>query len=137
MTTPTTLLTDLFGEPISTYTRAQAIEDGALIDVTAQAGSGPDGMLNGFTCPVAVTSSVWGAIERLPASLEGIADVRGRLHDVLWMALCAAKRGGSELDFVVILPSRGTRKRNRTLRMVAGPGDAGELVITIGFATDF
>lgn len=137
MTNDSNYLTELFGDPISVYTRAQAIEDGSLVDVTEQAGSGPDGMLNGFTCPVAMTSTVWGVIERIPASLDGIADVRGRLHDVLWMARLAAKRGGDAADFVVILPSRGSRKRNRTLRMVAGPGDAGELVITIGFATDF
>lgn len=133
---PTTL-TELFGSPISVYTRKDAIEDGNLVDVTDQAGSGPDGMLGGFKCPVAVTSTVWGMIERIPANLDGIADVRGRLHDVLWMARCAAKRGGNQLDFLVILPSRGSRKRNRTLRMVAGPGDAGELVITIGVAEDF
>ena len=35
------LATDLFGEPISVYTRAQAVADGVLIDVTAWASSGP------------------------------------------------------------------------------------------------
>ena len=40
---------DFWGEPISIYTRQQAIEDGVLVDVSDWAGSGPDGMLGGFT----------------------------------------------------------------------------------------
>lgn len=94
-------------------------------------------MMGGFSCPVAITAGLWAAIEAIPTSQEGIQDVRGRLHDVLWMARCAAKRGGSDAYYVVILPSKGTRKRNRKLRMNAGPGDSGELVITIGFPEDF
>jgi hypothetical protein len=43
--------TDLFGEPISVYTRAQAVADGVLVDVTAWASTGPEGMLGGFTVP--------------------------------------------------------------------------------------
>jgi hypothetical protein len=42
-------ITEVFGDPISIYTRDQALEDGTLIDVSAWAGSGPDGMLGGFT----------------------------------------------------------------------------------------
>lgn len=130
-------LTEIFGEPVHSYTRAQALEDGELIDVTSWASSGPDGMLGGFSCPVAFTRALWGAVESIPANLEGIADIRGRAHDVLFMARQAARRGGSSTTFVVILPSKGTRKRNRTLRIEAGPGDAGELVLTIGFPEDF
>jgi len=131
------LITEIFGQPVSVYTRAQGIEDGVLVDVTAQAADGPGGMLGGFYAPVALTAAVWALIEAIPASLEGIADTRGRLHDVLWMARLAANRGGSSTDYVVMLPAKGTRKRNQTLRMVAGPGDAGELVITIGLPEDF
>lgn len=123
-------------EVITSYTRAQAIEDGTLVDMTEWA-SADKGFMGGFNCPVALTSALWNAIEMIPASLEGIADVRGRAHDVLWMASLAARRGGSDTRFKLTLPFRGTRKRNQVLRMVAGPGDAGELTITIGFPEDF
>ena len=59
---------ELFGEPISVYTRAQAIEDGELVDVTEWASS-KTGFMGGFTVPVAVTRSVWADIEM--SSLEG------------------------------------------------------------------
>ena len=42
-----------FGPAISTYTRAQAIEDGILVDVSDTACEA------GFTIPVAVTRTVW------------------------------------------------------------------------------
>ena len=94
-------------------------------------------MLGGFSVPVALTRALWGAIEAIPKSLEGIADVRGRAHDVLWMARCAANRGGSEVCFKVILPCRDTRKRIQVLRATISGGDDGEPVVTIGFPQDF
>jgi hypothetical protein len=42
-----------YGEVISTYTRAQAIEDGVLVD------AGSIALEAGFTGPVALTSAVW------------------------------------------------------------------------------
>lgn len=109
-------------EVISVYTRAQAIEDGVLADVTEVAREA------GFNCSVAVTSAVWDAIEDIPPS-KTFQDVKGRLWDVLWMARLAAKRGG-DLTFYKIIMHRG-RKTYQTLKMVAGPDDAGALCITI------
>lgn len=128
----------IFGETICSYTREQAIEDGELVDVTEWA-SAEKGFHGGFTIPVALTRSAWAAIEMIPTALEGIADVRGRAHDVLWMASLATRRtnGESRVGFKVILPSKGTRTRNRTLFVDIGPGDAGEPVVTIGFSEDF
>jgi hypothetical protein len=122
---------------IHAYSRAQAIADSVLVDVTGQAG--PEGMQGGFTIPVAVTAALWSTIESIPDSLAGIADPRGRLHDVLWMAALAARRhrGDSSCRFLVHLPSRGTRKRTRELLLHVGPGDHGEPVVTIGYPEDF
>jgi hypothetical protein len=126
---------------ISTYTRADALADGGLVDLSEWAGSGPQGMMGGFRLPVAVTRAVWTAIQMIPTSLEGLADVRGRAHDVLWMAALAARSagrtGGSRAGFVVIMPVRGSRKRNVNLVVDIGPGDKGEPVVTIGFTEDF
>ena len=46
-------MTDFFGPAISTYTRAMAIEDGVLIDITDIAKTA------GLKFPVAVTHTVW------------------------------------------------------------------------------
>lgn len=130
---------DLFGEPISSYSRAQAIEDGQLVDVSEQASS-KTGFLGGFNIPVAVTDSVWAAIEAIPLTARhSCDDVGGRLHDVLFTARMAANRarGADRVDFIVILPTRGSRIRNRTLRMTIGGDDQGLPCITIGFPEDF
>ena len=44
---------DLFGEPICSYGRAQAIEDGMLIDVSTTAREA------GLAWPVALTAAAW------------------------------------------------------------------------------
>ena len=124
----------IFGDVISRYTRSQAIEDGVLVDLSEWAGRGENGMLGGFSCPVAVTQAVWSEIKWVPKSGAGSdGDVRGRAHDVLWMARCAARGarpGVSELLFRVSMPI-GKGGPLRTYKLVAGPGDEGELVMTI------
>jgi len=124
-------------DPVYAYTRRQALADGVLVDVTRQAS--PAEMHGGFVVPVAVTAALWAAIEAIPDSLAGIVDARGRLHDVLWLALIATQRflevsGGT---FAVQLPSRGTRQRVKTLRVEIGPDDSGTPCVTIGFPEDF
>ena len=109
---------------IFTYTRAQAIEDGVLVDVTELAQEA------GLVWPVAVTAGVWALVNDIPARFEGIQDVEGRMWDVVWCARCAAARtSGTETLFDLILhPGRGA---NSTLKLVSGPGGDGAPVITI------
>ena len=81
---------------IHRYTRAQAIEDGVLIDVSAVAREA------GIRYPVALTRAVW---QRCVAVPHGVLfqDEAGRLWDVLSRGLplghCAGRdsRSGSEL----------------------------------------
>ena len=121
-------------EIISMYTRAQALEDGELVDVSRWAS--PKEMMGGFKVPVAMTRALWAAVEAIPDALEGIADVRGRAHDVLWMARCALA-GSARRNFRVVLPVAGSRKKEAQLVVDLGPGDTGEPVVTIGFPDDF
>jgi hypothetical protein len=121
-------LTDLFGPVISSYSRAQAIEDGVLVDVTEWASS-TKGFIGGFTCSVAVTRAVFADLERKPK----LQDVRGRAHDLLFMASLAARRGAKKGESVAlfrVLMQVG-RSKMQTYKLVAGPGDKGELVMTI------
>lgn len=118
----------LFAEEdiISRYTRKQAIEDGALVDVSATA----RGM--GFTYPVALTAAVWAAIENIPERLKGTETNFGRLWDVLWLARFAGMRGPNTLYTVIMnRVEDGHALRNLELKFDFGHGDEGEPVITI------
>jgi hypothetical protein len=115
---------------IHSYSRAQAITDGVLIDVTATAKEA------GIRCPVALTAAAW---ERCVAVPPGVAcqDEAGRLWDVLWLLRCAIAigrcGGGSEVRFGAHVRNdnrEGTPPLVR-LRAVFGPGDQGEPVVTV------
>ncbi len=111
-------------EMISVYTRADAIRDGVLIDVSETAQEA------GFRWPVAVTAGVWALIQDIPPRFQGFQDVAGRLWDVLWMARLAVRQGqGTEKLYRLIL--HNGRYTYATLRLVSGPGDDMEPVITI------
>ena len=81
---------------ISRYTRAQAIEDGVLVDVTEQAKE------TGLLLPTVITDHVHRVLEDIPKGSLG-QDYRGRLPDVLWMAYLKLRelksKGIKENDF--------------------------------------
>lgn len=122
-------LTEIFGEPIHTYTRAQAIEDGILVDVSELAREA------GFRLPVAVTRAVWEDCVAWAGNQRVQQDETGRLYDVLWMASLAARRGqGSRVTFKVYrVPNDGRSRQAKLvfLDMHIGPGDSADPVITI------
>ena len=122
----------LFGEVIFSYTRAQAIADRVLIDVT------PTALEAGFRFPVAATAALMAAVETVPRQYPH-EDIEGRLWDLLWMASLArrAKPGCSRIAFEVILHLEGTRMQYQTLILDIGPGDTPNPVITIEFPADF
>ena len=123
-----------FGEVISTYTRAQAIEDGVLIDAGAMASEA------GFKWPVALTSAVWAdcvAWSEDDSRRQIYQDESGRLWDVLYMASHAirtSKDSGDRLLFQLYRVPRDGQSTEAvlvTLKLIVGPGDAGEPVITL------
>ena len=93
---------------IHRYTRADAIRDGVLIDVSATAREA------GFRWPVALTCAAW---ERCVAVPPGVAcqDQAGRLWDVLWMLRC----------FSVGRRARGPVRTARARRQPRGHSAAG------------
>ena len=125
---------EFFGDVISMYTRAQAIEDGQLIDVSETAEEA------GFTLPVAMTATVWAdCIAWTDDDIEKQAyqDESGRLWDVLYMAyhgIRASKDSGARLLYQlyrVPRDGRSTKAELTTLKLIVGPGDTPEPVITI------
>jgi hypothetical protein len=133
-------LEDFFGPPISTYTREDALADGMLKDVTADAAEA------GFTLHTAMTLAAWHETvawtdEDEARKPDGTGqDERGRLWDVLSMAritASAAIRKGTApnpLPFRVLrVPREGraVKPRYADLVMHVGPGDDAEPVLTI------
>ncbi len=65
---------------IHRYTRADALRDGVLIDVSTTAAEA------GIRYPVALTCAAWARCVAVPAGL-GCQDEAGRLWDVLFRAI--------------------------------------------------
>lgn len=84
-------IADLFGPVVYAYTRRQALEDGAQVEVTATAREA------GFKVRVFVTRAVWSAYVEVPEGVEA-QDERGRLWDILTLARFAARRAPSGED---------------------------------------
>ena len=121
------------------YTRAQAIEDGILVDVSETAREA------GFKIPVAVTRGVWDRLIALPDGYQGFQDERGRLWDVLWIAHYYARRASNSDRVTMSVLVRDIRKdlrdSNRPPRrhcpiVAIGAGDRDEPVITIMWPED-
>jgi len=113
---------------IHRYTRADAIRDGVLIDVSATAREA------GFKFPVALTAAVWGKYVAVPPGVV-CQDEAGRLWDVLVMLRFAIRgnKDASEVRFGVHVRNDN---RERTpplvwLKALCGPGDQGEPVVTV------
>jgi hypothetical protein len=119
---------------IHRYTRADALRDGVLIDVSTTAREA------GFTYPVALTAAAWQKCVSVPPGLA-CQDESGRLWDVLTMlrfAIRGSNGGAREVRFGVHV-----RNDNRDripplvrLKAVCGPGDGGEPVVTVMMADE-
>ena len=127
-----TTLEELFGPPISVYTRAQAIEDGQLVDVS-EADVTRDA---GFRYPIAVTRAIWAWVH--PEPMPRCQDFSGRLWDLYTMFRHGMRRASGSTDrirFSVLFQGgpglRGRQKRIVSMIAVCGPGDDAEPVITI------
>ena len=124
-----------FGDVISTYTRAQAIEDGVLIDVSPIA---KDAGFNEW--PVAMTAGAWTdcvAWSDRDSQTQVYQDQSGRLWDVIFMAfqsIALSRETGDRLLFRLYRVPRDGHSMDAeltTLKLIVGPGDSGEPVITI------
>ena len=123
-----------FGDAIFIYTRAQAIADGVLVDAGSMAKTA------GFKLPVALTAAVWAdcVVWSDDDSLKQVyQDQSGRLWDVLCIAAHAIrtrKDSGELLLFQLYrVPCDGQAMEAEltSLKLIVGPGDNGEPVMTI------
>ena len=116
-------------EVIDVYSRADAIEDGLLIDVSETAKEA------GIVFPVAVTNTVWETyIVPDERSRKWGQSESGRLWDTVWMLRCAIKRypsGTDTIHYSLYYIMKEKQRRLVRLKAICGPGDNGEPVITI------
>jgi len=121
-------LEDYFGETVYSYTRAQAIADGVLVDVTATAKE------YGFKIPVAMTSAVWQDCISWDNNIQAMhQDESGRLADILWMCFIAIHKSKNNqcLFKVYRIRKDETNPTLVQLKCIIGGGDNSEPVITI------
>lgn len=117
---------ETFGEVISTYTRAQAIEDGLQVNVTGTPAS------TVYKVDVFMTAALWAEVTR---GAGKDAEVRGaRMWDVAWMASRGREDGPCARTARVKVG-----RRVLTVRAECGPVDFDDPrpAITLGLPNDF
>jgi hypothetical protein len=111
---------------ISTYSRAQAISDGVLVDITTNYPN--EARL--FKFPVAFTQAVFGLVEAVAKdNHDHQATV---IWDILFMSINFKSRILSESEHLFLVSIGG---RDITLKVICSGGDNGEPVLT--FLTKF
>ena len=127
------------GPVIYSYTRARALTDSALVDVTET------GKEVGFKLPVAITEALQNRLTPTKAEAVFGQDYDSRLWNVLWVAAFTIKladRGTDTVTFTVVqqeVDAKSGQLQNVELRLraVCGSVPAGEPVIMIGCPQDF
>jgi hypothetical protein len=116
------------GEVLDSYTRAQAVADGVLVDISQLAAQA------GFGVPVAVTIDAWQAAVSWPGD-DPRQDEAGRLWDVIHMAAHAVAHShgqGQRVPFnLAVVPIGDDVARLMTLVCAFGADDTGHLAVTI------
>lgn len=124
----TEALGSTFGPVVFSYTRAQAIADGLLVDVCKMATEA------GIKYHTALTVAVWQQYVVVPDGVEG-QDEQGRLWDIRWMlrhAILTHKcMEASQIQFQLMVRNTNRQPEQVTLMALCGPGDQAEPVITV------
>ena len=128
-------------ERIVSCTRAQAIDGGALVDVTEFYPDEIDGeqvsmaKRAGLLYPVALTRKAWETVVALsPAAEEAGNNEKGRLRDVLWTLAEYVRlhgQSGTQVHYDLPVVRKKIEPTTTRLKAVYGPGDDGKPVVTI------
>ena len=113
---------------IHSYSRAQAIEDGVLIDVTKQAKE------IGIQFPTALTAGVWAEAVAAPIGIESSRDMWevARIKEVLEMAITELESSPSKcVRSVYHVPMTLDDSKRIEFRATVSLGDDGREVLTV------
>ena len=121
---------NIFGDVIFSYSRAQAVEDGVLVDLSTLCPEEAKLYKHNVCC----TAAVWAIIDQAVNNKKHHNDLKGVVWDLMFMSTRArVNRAGSDAStcyFQCIIKGAG-RKSLFTFKLVCGPGDSAEPVITI------
>jgi len=116
-------------EIVSTYARAQAIEDGMLVDLMQN--ELEEVCRQHYRYPIACTVAVFELMRKAVENPRYCNDYAGVLHDMLWMSRTMGRWVDEQTRvFRVIIQGAG-RQRYYDFKIVCHPGDQGEPVLTI------
>ena len=118
---------ELFGEALFSYSRAQAIADGVLVDLSRF----PE-ISQVWRHHLACTDTVWNLVQA--AIRDEGKDLPGILWDISHMAMASARVKGASSDRVGFRVIIG--RKTHALKLVVGPGDTPEPVLTLMLATE-
>lgn len=126
-------MNQMFGEVIFRYSRANAIEDGVLVDLSANY---PE-ECRLYRYPVSCTAAVWSLVEQAVANRKQCNSFAGVVSDILYMSTRGVIDRPDEqtVIFKVIISGTG-RNRIHTMKAICHPGDNLEPIITIMLPTE-
>jgi hypothetical protein len=126
-------MSDLFSDRsvIITYSRAEAIEDGVLVDMTQE----PFGSLAreaGIVWPIAMTSTAFSEFVEVSESAgHACQDIKGRWWDVVWLfRMTRRKVSPLEARWKLLVREPAGRLVEKELKCVSGPADDGSPCLT-------
>lgn len=109
------------------YTRANALADGVLVDLSSLAREA------GFKIPLAVTDDVWDVVS--PERMPSCQDWQGRAWDLLTILRLAINRtapGATSIEFApLFVMESGHAPKPVQMWALCSPGDNAEPVMTI------
>lgn len=118
---------------IHVYTRKEALEDGALVDVTETA------IEAGFVVPVAITAALYADVNDLSGTyVTAGQDERGRLWDLLFIARWGAAKpeNADRSEFVFDLHMPLGESQKYSAKAVIGPCDDERPILTLMKTTE-
>lgn len=124
-------LFEIFGEPIHTYTRAEAIEDGVLIDLSYAESDTAPVCRQHYKYPIACTAAVFAVMEKAVNNRRYCNDYAGILHDMLFMSRAMARKLDESTVIFRCIIAGAARSKYHDFKLQVHGGDQGEPVITI------
>ena len=112
---------------ISVYTRAQALDDGFLVDLNQWIPVNE----SGYKYPVACTSAVFAIIEKAVDNKHHCNDYKGVIWDILWMSKVMPVRRWETGQLFRVKITGAARQSLFTFKIECSGGDDGEPIMTI------
>ena len=116
-------------EIVSTYTRAQAIEDGVLLDLMQN--ELEEVCRQHYKYPIACTITVFEIMRKAVENRRYCNDYAGVLHDMLWMSRTMSRWVDEQTRIFKVIIQGAGRQRYYDFKIVCHAGDQGEPVLTI------